>query len=214
MIIKIKNTILHFINIYIYFIGVFIKGYDVFIKYIGPPRVKYIIQFTQFFLNICHYRVAMIFSFVILPRVIILVVFIIEIFYIKQIHYYFYSLILLIIPFIFRFIIFILKDIGPRVVPSFKECLKFTKKPGTTFIDNQGNEFDFMDITMKPEYNELDCDAFLRRFYYPALNIPNIMTYTFIPKRTKITLLITYIYHIIHLLGWGYIIYTVLITLT
>ena len=96
--------------------------YTKIFNYLGPKYTKHLVFFAKNFLAYRKKYIVIIFIFEILPRSIIILVFIFEI-YIKHLNYYFYSLSLLLIPTFFRFFIFILTDIGPRLLPEFQKMV-------------------------------------------------------------------------------------------
>jgi hypothetical protein len=193
-------------------INIFSKTYTMILDFIGPKQVHKIINLAKLVLTYTNNEIRyIIISFVLIPRLIIVFTFLLEI-YFGKLHYYFYSLFLLLIPLIFKFIVFMLKDIGPRILPEFQKFVIL--EPENTNVVIQTKEGDKVVQRYKfrliPEASDLDLGFLLSNFYYPLLHIEGHVEQIITPIASKITLISIYIYYIIHFLGLTYIIYFIL----
>ena len=195
------------ISIIKYFINIIPNGYDIVFNWINPEITIHLVFFARAFLTYKKYYLHIIYMLEILPRVIILSTFIIEI-CMGHLHYYFYSLTLLILPLVLRGLVYILKDIGPRLLPEYKSYLHFSKPVDATItIKGIEKQVLIIDVTVKPEYEDLfPVEYILNNYFYPLEQITIVIENDFVPKYNLRKYIIRIIYHGIHVIGWIYIV--------
>jgi len=188
--------------------NIFLKTYTIIFDWLTPARTKYIVRLAEYCLEFTTKKnISIIICFVVIPRMISLLVFISEI-YMGILHYYFYSLLLNFIPLIFRFILFILSDLGPRVLPELKQFV-VTDKVGEMIIETPEGDKTVAVMGLKPgpaAYPDLDFDRFMFDVYYPVLYIKGHMECVIMPLVSKITNITQIIYYIVQSIGLSYII--------
>lgn len=195
--------------------NIFYRTYGVIFNFIGHCRLKPLIDFAATILNYSEKKIKYIITiFAIVPRIIILFIFVFELFINKQLHYYFVSLILLLMPLLFRMFLFILKDLSDRVLPEFKALLDINSEiepieipAGTPLTPGAPKKFKAVNIRWKPQYADGDLDHFLYSYYYPMLFLPGHMQVFVLPLYIKMNQIIIFIYCSVHALGWGYILF-------
>lgn len=188
-------------------LNVFYKSYGILFDWFGPSYTTYLVRLARKFLSWKRsFKIALIVSFSVLPRVIIILVLCYDI-HARLLHYYFYSLLLLFIPLIFKFFVFILKDIGPRLLPEFRNFLDIdTSLNDIHFVTEDGPQsLKPISIKFKKEFQDIDLDYFLQTFFYPMSYISGEMSANFLPIYSKIVLSTLIFYYLFHGLAWAYI---------
>ena len=182
------------------------KAYNIVFNWLDPNITIRLVFFARDFLTYKQYYLHIIYILEIIPRVIILTIFILEIF-MGHLHYYFYSLTLLILPLVLRGLIHVLKDIGPRVLPEIRSYLYIKSSiDDTVIIDGKEKNVKIVDIWLKPEYrNTFNLDYILDYYFFPLQEITIVMENDFVPKYNIRKYIIRIIYHGIHVIGWIYI---------
>lgn len=179
----------------------FYHGYSLIFNYLGPGWTVYLVKFAKSFVEYSKYKLRIIMIiFVVLPRLFIISVLLWEIFILKNLHYYFYSLLVLFLPLFFGLFVFIFKDLSPRLLPEF-----------TKFLDIDVNENDgstLIGFKLKLEYFDMDMDDLMHNFYYPMVFLNSHMDVVFLPLYRKIQTNIILVYFICHALSWGYLLFT------
>lgn len=184
--------------------NIFYKSYGIVLDFFGPQYTQYLIKFAKWVLKLKPNTVnGIIVFFVIFPQFMIVSVFFLEIHF-RQLHYYFYSLILLLIPLIFRIILFILMDVGPRLEPQLKELLvvEFYPLPEDPVING------LVGRKMRPDLLDIDINHFLDNYYYPLLKITPFMT-EILPTYLRISSITSLLYHFCHIIGLFYILFII-----
>jgi hypothetical protein len=188
-------------------VNIFYKSYVMLFEFFGIERTEYLIKLTKFVLDTPNKIIFVItFCFVCLPRLIILIIFVIEI-SLGQLHYFFYGLFLLIIPLIFRVILFVLTDLGPRLFPEFDTLVK--KNTKTMFITTKDGvkEQIITEIGFIDSLSDACFDTFAERVYYPLMHIEKYMKNYFLPKYIKIIQYSGLVYYFIISSGLFYVLY-------
>lgn len=175
-------------------LNIFYLAYNLIFKYFGPGNryAVFVIRFTIFVLSFSKLQIQLIISlFVILPKLIIICIFIYEL-YLGQLHYYFYSNILMIFVYIIQMLLFILRDIGPRLLPEAEAMINH-------FFHNGK----FVSV-LKPEYSDVSPEYFFYGFYEPLSSIENFIKVNVLPIYTKLIIYSNCMYFGILLLGFFY----------
>lgn len=206
-----KSPFIYILKIFVTIENLLLHTYTLVFEYIGPNKTIYLIFFTKYCIKKSNYFKQIIVFGEVLPRIIIIIVFIVELFILKHLHYYFISLILLLIPLLFRFILFVLKDLGPRVLPELRKHLQDLPMQETTIIiNNQMKRVGIQHYVLKPEYEHLGLDYFMNNFYYPLRDMSSFLETTFLPLHKKIKFITLISYFFIHVIGWTYVLYLIL----
>lgn len=180
--------------------NIFYKAYGIIFELLGPNYTRHLVFFSKYVLKLNkHIKEAIMVMVIILPKVLIIMVFYLEIYH-RHLNNYYYVLLLLLIPMFFRFLLFILEDIGPRVLPQLEELLVFESE---TLSKEQ--KVKSLTIKFRPEIKDLSLDHFLNNFYYPILFISGEMALNIMPKYYKILFTVSLLYNVFQLLGWFYI---------
>lgn len=181
-----------------------------FIFDLGAPNKvnysKYVIHLAKWFIISKPFRISLYLG-IIIPRVIIVCFLIFEI-YFGFLKYFYYSLLLLIIPLIVQFIIFMLKDISPRLYPEFRKHVIITKEilPEKEQIIIDGITLNTaFNFHMHPDYPKDDFSDFMTNYYEPLLYIESKLNDIFLPIYTKIRLLTLFLYFSILAACWYYV---------
>lgn len=177
-----------------------ISLYTTVFDMVGPLGQQYLVLFAKKFLESVYLRNMFYFGMV-FPRIIIIICLIMEL-YCGHLKYYYCALLLLIIPLIIQFLVFILKDIGPRLYPVFSDHLIFTK---VATEPNKSGDLFFIKMTLKPEYSDMDLDRFMYELYYPMLYLPGTLETDFLPKYNNLRKYSLFFYYLIHSFCWGYV---------
>jgi hypothetical protein len=138
--------------------------------------------------------------FEILPRMIILGYFVYEIFWVGKLHYFYMSLSLLIIPFLFNFVVFLVEDIGPRLHKIFDTIVtveEHTLEDGRQLV---GAKYK-VDIE-----NQIHVMEYMMHYYYPMSHLLGHITSS-LELRQKVKTYVLLIYHLILSIGWGYVLF-------
>jgi hypothetical protein len=198
---KKPNKFLVIISKYITKLNIFYYSYVTVFNFLGPQYTQYLLKFATIFLRLKDKtKTYILVCAFILPKLLIVTILVIEI-YNKQLNYYYYALLLLLIPLFFRFLLFILDDLGPRITPELKELLIFENEA----LPNDPEKL-IITIKMRPEVADINIDYFLNTYYYPAISLTGEMAVKIMPKYSKITLITSFIYHSIHFLSFLYVI--------
>ena len=197
------STFLHNINI-------FYHAYSIIFSNTAPEYTQYVIKLAKFTLSLTRideYRIILV--FIALPRYIILNVLILEIIY-GQLHYYFYSLILSLVPLVFKIITFMIKDVGSRSLPEFNKIVELKEqKEQERFFEN-GRWIVKVEsrFVFREEYAYGDLTRFMVDYYEPCAQIEETMkriTYPVIMFVSKVTIILYYIIttiSFIYILNW------------
>lgn len=195
--------------------NIFYKAYGIIFDFIGHKKIHHFVSYTNNILNYSYNKnVVLIVLAVVLPRIVIILTFVFEI-YTKQLHYYFFSLSLLLIPVIFRFLIFIFNDLPKKMLPIFnaeyierKLLEELIEIPaGTSITTTESKKFRAIGFKFKAKYADADFDFFMFTYYYPMLYITGHMELVFLPLYIKIKQITIFTYTVIQVLGWGYILF-------
>lgn len=198
---KKPNKLLLRISKYITKYNILYNSYVTVFNFLGPQYTQYLLKFAKFFLTLKEKtKTYILVGTFILPKMLIIIILVIEI-YNKQLNYYYYSLLLLLIPLFFRFFLFVLDDLGPRITKELKEFLVFENQ-----VLPNDPEKRIITIKMRPENADINIDYFLNTYYYPALFITGEMGVNIMPKYSKMTLMTSLFYHSSHFLSFLYII--------
>lgn len=131
--------------------------------------------------------------------------------YTRQLHYYFYTLVLLFIPLLFKVIMFILTDIGPRMLVDLNKLVirdTMETAPEITINHPSGlKKVKVIGIKLAPEYADINLDFFMHTFYNPMLFMEGHMIANIKPLYAKINLASLYFYYFMQALGFGYILF-------
>lgn len=204
---KPKSHIFTFFHIIITkIISIFIHTYDVVFNLLSANVTKYVVKLAKLFLIYNNKSYQIIFTVEILPRIFISSCFLIELYY-EHLHYYFVSLSLLIIPFLFRGLVFILRDIGPRLKPEFSQMVIQTIVETNRFLLENEKPCQIISLRLKPEYFKINENMFFNDYYDPIFFIEPEMLFKFIPLYTRIKLYVHFCYYLFFSCGWVYIIY-------
>ena len=196
-------------------INIFYKSYTIIFQYLSPKYTQHLVTYAS---NIMAYTkiktLSILFVCVILPRLLIISIFIFEL-YQKTLHYYFFSLLLLLIPLGFRFLLFIYNDINKQVLPKLEELLELGQTFGNVTLETpEGKKtFGTIGICFRPEYQyndagELqDINHFITTFYNPMLFIGPHMKTNILPLYHKINSIVIWVYALIQATGWAYVLF-------
>lgn len=179
--------------------------YNVIFECLSPNYTYYILQWATKFSNSSTYPTLFIILFEMLPKTLILIVFFYEI-YALHLCYYFITLTLLIIPLLFKITMFILNDVGDRLLPEFQKMLIFEKENiiVNANVNEEPKHMSIINIKLNPIYNDLNLDTLLYQFYYPALfNNSNFQT-NILRQYNKLLLFTNLVYYVLSLYGWSY----------
>ena len=182
--------------------NVFYITYDIIFKKFGTGStyVIFVIAAAKRILDYSQRKnMIIICCCVILPRIIILLVFLVEI-WLNQLHYYFYALGLLLIPIMFRMLLFMFKDVRRRVFPEAQSMVMQKSE----LLTINGTPSVILIFKMRPEYHYIDEDAFLEDEYYPLLYI-NAHIDIIVNLYMKFNLITLFFYHLCHIMGFIYI---------
>lgn len=185
--------------------------YNMIFNKINPKYTYYLVRITKYLLAFSAKTNTLIILFgVSAPRVLISFVLLFDILILQKLHYYFFALILLIIPLSFRFIIFIFTDLSKKLLPEFKKYLNFGK-PEAFYgnLDSNIKNSENIEITLKPQYKDMDLNHVLYNFYYPMLFLQGHMELEILPQYRKISCYTQLIYYLVHSCSWFYILITV-----
>jgi hypothetical protein len=187
-------------------LNVFYSSYDRIYKHFGTGS-PYVIFMMRRMKNIVDYSdkklTIIIFSFVSLPRILVILVLLTEVLR-GHLQYYFYSVYLLLIPLIFRIILFLLKDVKERSLPE-SSSMVIQKLIAITTPNKVYYAFKF---TLKPEYDDVDPDIYLPNFHFPLLYFGGqLITINDIYRKTA--LFTQFFYYLVHVLCFLYIIFVV-----
>ena len=196
-------TFLHNINI-------FYHAYSIIFSNTAPEYTQYVIKLAKFTLSLTRideYRIILV--FIALPRYIILNVLILEIIY-GQLHYYFYSLILSLVPLVFKIITFMIKDVGSRLLPEFNKIVELKEKIEQERFFEDGRWIVKLQLrfVFREEYAYGDLTRFMVDYYEPCALIEETMkriTYPVIMFVSKVTIILYYIIttiSFIYILNW------------
>lgn len=183
-----------------------ISGYGAIFDWFGPKYTVYLVKSTKYIFSGSHYYKLVIILCELIPRIVILSIFIIEIYY-QHLHYYFYSLVLLVIPLIFKFFMFVIEDLGPRVIPELAKLFIFEHENTQITWETTPEDVTLINITLRPEYEHLDLNLVLRDYYFPLTKLSSELQVNFLPLYKKIKVYVLLGYYFIQAIGWGYIIY-------
>lgn len=158
-------------KIFIDKINILYKSYVMLFEYLGLDYVGYLINLSRFVLKRTQKQSFLIlFGFLTLPRIVILLTFLIET-YFGHLHYFFYTLFLLIIPLFFRIIIFMLTDVGPRLLPEFEKHLIKTPREHEIISKNGTEKLQVMELSFTEDVADLNLSWFLDQIYFPLKHI-------------------------------------------
>lgn len=145
-----------------------------------------------------------IFSFVSLPRILVIIVLLTEV-VIGHLHYYFYALYLLLIPLLFRIILFLFKDVQERSFPEASSMVIQEMNPITI-----NNKLSFtVTFKLKPEYAvDGDPNIFFPKLYFPLLYFGGQIKVIYEIYR-KFTLFTQCVYYLVHVICFSYILFIV-----
>jgi hypothetical protein len=171
--------------------------------------VKQLLKFSRNLLQFTEKQLTGYFAIVcilceLLPRIIILAFFISDVFFIGTLHYFYMSLSLLIIPFLFNFFVFMIEDIGPRLLAEFNTYVTFTE-----FTGKDGGVF--KSVKYKDEHKDENNNPagllnFMTFSYEPMETLlPHITPSLELRKKLKTYFLL--IYHLAMVIGWGYVLF-------
>lgn len=188
------------------YLNIFYRAYVILFNATSGDYTIYLIKLAKYCLSlkIITYDI-IIFCFISLPRILILLSLVIEI-YFGQLYYYFYSLLLLLIPLLFRLILFMLKDVGPRVLPELHEIVQqniteITYKAADG-VEKKGLAINY---SLKPEHSDLNLDGIMEYFYYPAFHIEGHIVKNINPRVNIISKITVIGYYIITIIAFTYI---------
>lgn len=184
-------------------LNVFFKAYDIIFKTLGTGSfyVLFVLKVMKKILRTPNFYITVIIAlFTIFPRILIIIVFFSELFY-GQLHYYFYSLYLLLIPLILRLLFFILKDVRERVFPEV--ALMVT--PVNVSENVNGKNTIEIYYKLSEAFSDVNLNLVLHDFYFPLLFIAahlEMFQYLF----SRINIITLFFYYFSHILGFSYII--------
>lgn len=183
-------------------LNVFYRSYEIIFKKFGTgsPYVFGVIAIMKKIIDYSYNKkFIIILFFVSLPRIIILIVFFIEILS-GHLHYYFYTLYLLLIPLFFKIVLFLLRDLQERVFPE-ADGMVIQEIVPITINDKTSLRLTF---TLKPEHNDLDPNLYFPNLYFPLLYFGGYIGFI-TDMYTKIQLFTQCLYYFCHILGLSYI---------
>jgi hypothetical protein len=167
---------------------------------------RYIYPFSTLFLqNICvlllrysSYSKIFVFMTNALPRIIISIFFLVDVFYFHKFHYFYLSLYLLILPLLYRALSYILLQHYITSMDAMNRYLIIENVPND---DNKTlKKFSFVD----PNNSNSDLAEYLEYMYFPVASLPGLFTKmdTF---KEKIMDKVNPIVYLINIIGWGYL---------
>ena len=203
------TTLLKKLISFLNYINIFYRTYVILFEATSADYTHYIIKLAKISLALKkRTNLIIIFCFISLPRIIVIITLLIEI-YFGALHYYFYSLLLLLIPLLFRIILFMLKDLGPRVLPELKQIVKqgdINENPPFPYETAEGVKTCFaIRFYLAPEHSDLDLDYVMEEFYYPALFIQCHIEKNIDPRVYVISKITIISYYLVTALGFAYI---------
>jgi hypothetical protein len=137
--------------------------------------------------------------FVCLPKIVVAIFFIIDVFYFNRFEYFYLSLYLLILPLIYRLLTYLLAKFYNTNYPEFLNILTITEHhdaAGDVF-----KTFEFKDEDARLEY---DLEDFLFNVYDPVDKLPIALNALKILKE-KYTLYTNLLVYSMYSIGWGYL---------
>lgn len=180
--------------------------YSIFVDFFFARYQKILIYFTYLFLTYSGVKY-IIFFLVIAPRFVIIFCLIQNI-YCGQFGSYYYSLLLLILPLIVKIIIYMLKQIGPKLFPIYNEKTEKIEVEYFSFCNLFSTQEDIeigLNLQFKRKYNQEDFTEFLTYYYVPLYLISKCMKKKFLPNYYKIHFVTLLIYYVIQIICWGYL---------
>lgn len=194
--------------------AVLYKGYSLVFHWIKPIYMQHVVTYAN---NIVAFtslkNKVIILLAVVLPRALIILTLLLEI-YLKTLHYYFFSLLLLLIPLIFRFLLFVYTDISKQVLPKLNELVERVPNTDITLtINGETQTFGTLGYRFKPEFayaptgERMDLNHFMRNLYNPMLFIGPHMEVHILPLYEKYTTITVFVYLNIQIICWGYILF-------
>jgi hypothetical protein len=194
-----------------------LKAYEYLFEKIPSKYIDYVL-FTagNFIVNLGTAKVKkgmvyVVIMFECIPRLIILSIFFYEIFMRHTLHYFYLSLTLLLLPLLCHFLIFMLKDLGPRLIKEFSTYIEIgppenfelsaddkEKYPHLVYANLQKRH-----VRFKVDEGD-DINEFMHDRYYPMCSLP-IVLQPALDLRNKLKLYLLLIYHLAFIIGWGYV---------
>jgi hypothetical protein len=168
-------------------------------RYVLPNYSALLNRLCHWLYNHTKYCRQLVFISVCLPKIVVAIFFICDVFYFNRFEYFYLSLYLLILPLIYRLLTYLLYKFFEVNYPEFFEVLTITEH-----TDTNGGTFKTIEFKDEASRLEYDLKDFLFNVYDPVDKLPAILLALKILKEryTKYTNLLVYSMYSI---GWGYL---------